>query len=169
MTTADAAVAERVARLRNYGFDASGRSVELGTNARLDELQAAILRVLLTRLDQRIAERRALAREYRLRLAGAALGLPPSDDGAVYHQYAVTLDRRDAVRQRLLTRHGIDTGIHYPLGAHQHPHFAAIGGSLPVTEFLARRLLSLPIEPEVVEERAGQIADAVIESIAACR
>src|SRR5262249_39135008 len=89
VTTGDAAVAERVARLRNYGFDASGRAVELGTNGRLDELQAAILRVLLARLDQRIAERRALAREYHARLAGAALGLPPADDGAVYHQYAV--------------------------------------------------------------------------------
>lgn len=169
VTTGDAAVAARVARLRNYGFDASGRLVELGTNGRLDELQAAILRVLLTRLDQRVAERRALAAEYRSRLAGAALGLPPAHDGAVYHQYAVTLDRRDAVRERLLTRHGIDTGVHYPLGAHQHPHFAASAASLPVTERLARRLLGLPIQPEVVEQHAQQIADALIESIAACR
>jgi dTDP-4-amino-4,6-dideoxygalactose transaminase len=169
VTTGDAAVAERVARLRNYGFDPSGRLVELGTSGRLDELQAAILRVLLTRLDQRVAERRALAAEYRSRLACAAPGLPPVHDGAVYHQYAVTLDGRDAVRERLLIQHGIDTGIHYPLGAHQHPHFAGSGASLPVTECLATRLLSLPIEPEVVKGRVEQIADALIESIAACR
>jgi dTDP-4-amino-4,6-dideoxygalactose transaminase len=168
VATNDAAVAARLRRMRNYGLDESGRSIEQGTNGRLDELQAAILRVLLPDLDQQNAQRRALSAEYRARLAGAAVGLPPADNGAVYHQYAVTLDQRDAVRQRLLAQHGIDTGIHYPLAVHQHPHFMA-PVALPVTERLARQFLSLPIQPEVATSQVGRIADAVLESVNACR
>jgi dTDP-4-amino-4,6-dideoxygalactose transaminase len=168
VVTGDAAVAARLRRLRNYGFDEAGRSVGEGTNSRLDELQAAVLRVLLGDLDAQNAQRRALARDYRTALAGAAAGLPPADEGAVYHQYAVTVDARDAVRQRLLCRHGIDTGIHYPLAVHQHPRFAR-PVSLPVTERLAREFLSLPIQPEVATGQTARIADALRESIDACR
>jgi dTDP-3-amino-3,4,6-trideoxy-alpha-D-glucose transaminase len=168
VVTNDAAIAARLRRLRNYGFDEAGRSIEPGTNARLDEMQAAILRVLLPDLDEQNAQRRALAAEYRARLANAALALPPADDGAVYHQYAVALEARDAVRERLLAHHRIDTGIHYPLAVHQHPRFAR-PIALPVTERLAREFLSLPIQPEVATGEVGRIADALLESIDACR
>ena len=169
VVTDDAALAERVRRLRNYGFDESERAIELGTNGRLDELQAAILRVLLPDLDRQIGRRRSLAAQYRAHLSGAPLELPPAHEGAVYYQFAIALDRRDPVRERLRTRHRIDAGIHFELGVHQHPHFARPFLVLPVTERLARRMLSLPIQPEVAEGHVGEIAQAVIESVEACR
>lgn len=167
--TDDATLAGRVTRLRHYGLDAHGLCVETGTNARLDEVQAAILRVLLPDLDDSNARRRALANDYRQRLADTAVGLPPEHDGAVYHQFAVTLEARDAVRDRLSTVHRIGSGIHYPLGLHQHPHFARSAVSLPVTERLTRQLLSLPIQPEIATGMAGRIAEALLESVCACR
>jgi len=169
VVTNDAALAERVRRLRNYGFDETARAVEPGTNGRLDELHAAILRVLLPDLDRQVNRRRALAAQYRAQLNGAPLALPPVHDGAVYYQFAIALERRDQVRQRLRTHHGIDTGVHFELGVHQHPHFARPGVVLPVTERLGRQLLSLPIQPEVAEGHVAEIAAAVIESIGACR
>jgi dTDP-3-amino-3,4,6-trideoxy-alpha-D-glucose transaminase len=169
VTTNDPAVAARLRRLRNYGFDESNRSIEPGSNGRLAEIQAAILRVLLPGLDQRIAHRRRLATEYRSALAEMPVSLPQAQDGAVYHQYAIALEQRDAVRARLLARHRVDTGIHYPLGVHEHPRFARAGVSLPVTERLARQLLSLPIEPEIADGNINAIATALRESIAACR
>lgn len=169
VVTNDAALAERVRRLRNYGFDDTARAIELGTNGRLDELQAAILRVLLPDLDRQISRRRALAAQYREHLNGAPLELPLAHDGAVYYQFAIALDQRDQVRQRLRTRHRIDTGVHFELGVHQHPHFARPGLVLSVTERLGRQLLSLPIQPEVAEGRVSEIAEAVIESIRECR
>jgi dTDP-4-amino-4,6-dideoxygalactose transaminase len=167
VVTHDAVLAARLARLRHYGFDAQDRCVEIGTNARLDELQAAVLRVLLPDLDALNAQRRTLAAQYRARLSNI-VGLPPEHDGSVYHHFGVTLENRDAVRTRLSATHRIGTGIHYPLGLHQHPHFAN-GASLPVTERLARELLSLPIQPEVATGQIDRVADALHESIIACR
>lgn len=169
VATNDAGVAARLRRLRHYGFDESDRSIEPGTNGRIDEMQAAILRVLLPEIDQRIARRRRLAAEYRSSLAAMPIALPPLHDGAVYHQYAIALENRDAVRARLFTTHGIDTGIHYPLGVHQHPRFARAGVSLPITERLGRQLLSLPIDPEVADGHVEEISRALGESIAACQ
>lgn len=169
VATNDPAIAATLRRLRHYGFDQFNRSIGPGTNGRLDEIQAAILRVLLPGLDQRIAGRRELANKYRSELTGMPVGLPPFHDGAVYYQYAVALANRDSVRAQLLTRHGIDTGIHYPLGVHQHPRFARAGLSLPVTERLASELLSLPIEPEIADGHIDAIVRALSESIAACR
>jgi dTDP-4-amino-4,6-dideoxygalactose transaminase len=169
VVTNDGAVAERVRRLRNYGMDDARICVGPGVNGRLDELQAAILRVLLPRLDAENASRRALAAQYRARLQGATLELPPQGERAVYHQFAVALDARDAVRRRLQDRHGIETAIHYARAVHQHPHFFRAGVSLPVTESLTGRLLSLPIQRQVAAGRIDAIADALLESIAACQ
>ena len=169
VVTNDPALAARMRRLRHYGFDETQQCVAPGWNERLDELQAAILRVLLPDLDRHNERRRTLAAEYRLRLAGALPGLPPEHDGAVYHQFAVALDNRDAVRQRLRETHDIGTGLHYSPGVHQHPHFAQRPIALPVTERLARETLSLPIQPEVAGGRIARIADALLESVNACR
>jgi dTDP-3-amino-3,4,6-trideoxy-alpha-D-glucose transaminase len=169
VVTNDPAVAERVRRLRNYGMDEKGLCAGPGGNGRLDEVQAAILRVLLPGLDEENARRRALAEQYRSRLNDAALELPPHCDGAVYHQFAVALDRRDAVRHRLLAIHGIETAVHYAHAVHQHPHFVRPDVSLPVTEHLAARLLSLPIQSQVASGRIDEIATGLIESISACR
>jgi len=169
IATNDDVAAVKVKRLRNYGFDESGRSIEDGTNGRLDEIQAAVLRVMLRDLDERIAQRRRLAAEYRAALAGTSVDLPPLDAGAIYHQYAVAMDNREAVRTRLLSTYGIDTGVHYRNGVHQHPHFWRAGVSLPVTERLASRLVSLPIDPEVAGGHVHEIARALGESVEACR
>jgi dTDP-4-amino-4,6-dideoxygalactose transaminase len=169
VATNDAGLAERIRRLRNYGFDDTARAIALGTNGRLDELQAAILRVLLPDLDRQISRRRALAAQYRTHLNGAPLELPPAHEGAVYYQFAIALDQRDQVRERLRTHHRIDTGIHFEFGVHHHPHYARPGLALPVTERLGRQLVSLPIQPEVAEGHVDEIAAAVIESIGACR
>ncbi|AMN43210.1 DegT/DnrJ/EryC1/StrS family aminotransferase [Rhodoplanes sp. Z2-YC6860] len=169
VATNDAAIAERLRRLRHYGFDQAGQAIELGSNGRLDEIQAAILRVLLPKIDQQILRRRKLAAEYQHHLGEMPVGLPPAHDGAVYHQYAIAVEQRDSVRARLLNTHGVDTGIHYPVGVHEHPLFARREVALPVTERLVRQLLSLPISPEVAEGHIGDISSALSESIGACR
>jgi dTDP-3-amino-3,4,6-trideoxy-alpha-D-glucose transaminase len=160
MVVATAEAAERVRRLRCYGWDADRVSNEPGFNSRLDELQAAVLRVLLPTLDRDNDRRRAIAARYRRAFAGTALGLPPTDEGAVYHQFAVLAEKRDDLRAWLHAA-GIGTDIHYPLGLHRMPAFPR--AELPVTDSLARRLVSLPIQPEVAEPHVDRIVRHVLE------
>jgi dTDP-3-amino-3,4,6-trideoxy-alpha-D-glucose transaminase len=169
VTTDDPAVAAKVKRLRSYGLDEAEQCVEPGVNGRLDELQAAILRVLLPSLDSENDERRRIAARYRVKLAGHAPWLPPDDDGAVYHQFAVAVPNRDRIRSMLADKHGVETGVHYPRGVHRHPHFQRPGVSLPVTDRLADELLSLPIQPQIARDRVEAIAEALLEAEAACR
>jgi dTDP-4-amino-4,6-dideoxygalactose transaminase len=137
-------------------------------------MQAAILRVLLPHLDAENNDRKAFAAFYDslFREAGYEACLPPSPDGAVYHQYAVTLDRRD-ILMKWLRRHGIGTNVHYALPLPQHSAFAEASVSepydcFPVAEELSRTVLSLPIQSELrVHER--KIGDAVRQSLAAMR
>ena len=164
VATDDADLALRVRRLRSHGFDEQGLAVELSGSRRLDEIQAAILSTLLPYLDDAIAERRVLAAQYRTALRGLPLGMPPADPGSVYHQFAIVVDGRDDVRNRL-EEDGVRTLIHYPVPAHRHPIFAKYGASLPVTDDLSARLLSLPIQPEVVNGRIGDIAAALARSL----
>jgi dTDP-4-amino-4,6-dideoxygalactose transaminase len=168
VVTGDPAVAERIRRLGNCGFDNARRCVEPGVNGRLDELQAAILRVQLPTLDAENGRRRALAARYRALLDDERVELPARGDGEIYHQFCVALDRRDAIRRHLSTAHRIQTAVHYSPPVHQHPHFGR-SQSLPVTEDLAARLLSLPIQSDVVAGRSERIASALLESIDACR
>jgi dTDP-3-amino-3,4,6-trideoxy-alpha-D-glucose transaminase len=168
--TSDAEIAERLRALRSYGWEDDRRlSTAAGFNSRLDELQAAILLVMLGHLDEGNAERAAIAARYRQVLRPAAeagaLTLPAPDGGAVNHQFAIEVDERDRFRDWLRER-GIGTGIHYPVGLHEQPAFAgAERGELPVTERLARRFVSLPIQPEVVGDRAQWIAETVGEGV----
>jgi dTDP-4-amino-4,6-dideoxygalactose transaminase len=164
VTTDDAALAARVRRLRVYGWDEERVAAGPGSNRRIDEIQAAILRVMLPRLGRETAERRRLAAEYRAALAGCALELPPDDTGAVYHQFAPLCDGRDALRAALAA-HGVQTAIHYARGAHQEPRFAAGAPALPVTERLVQRLISLPIQPEIARGRVGEICAAITREI----
>ena len=166
VVTADPALAERLRRLRHYGF-ASGERVSggIGFNSRLDEIQAAILLALLPHLADANAERRASAARYRALLAGSEIGLPPENEGGVYHQFAVRVPDRDGLRRRLDAA-GIGTAVHYAPGLHRHPAF--IEGArtpLPVTDALADSLLSLPIQPEVVTGREERVAEAIREGL----
>ena len=159
IVTSDPDVADRARRLRSHGLDDLGVATMLGETGRMDELQAAILRVLLPHLDEATAERRALAARYRHELSDLEIGLPPRHDGAAYHQFAVLVERRDEVRARMAER-GVQTGVHYGRALHQHPAFAQGERTLPVAEHLCARLLSLPIQPEVAAGR--------IEHVVAC-
>jgi dTDP-3-amino-3,4,6-trideoxy-alpha-D-glucose transaminase len=174
VVTDDRAVAQRLRALRSYGWEDDRRvSTGIGFNSRLDELQAAVLDVMLDHLDEGNRERAQIAAEYRQIVNSAtdadAIALPPDDTGAVHYQFALEVDNRDRLRAWLF-EHGIGTGVHFPVGLHDQPAFAAAAssGGLPVTERLADRFLSLPIQPEVVGERAGWIAETVVKGIRQC-
>lgn len=167
LVTDDAALAERLRRLRMYGWDGKYNTVDAGgRNSRLDELQAAMLRAKLRHLEAGNAARRERAAWYAELLAGLPLAPPADAPGHIYHLYVVTLPdraRRDALRAHLAAA-GIGCDIHYPTPAHLQPAFAGLGygpGSLPVTEDLAGRILSLPLFPELTRTEVEQVAAAV--------
>jgi dTDP-4-amino-4,6-dideoxygalactose transaminase len=165
LTTNDDALAASVRRLRDHGSDRRYEHAEIGTNARLDEVQAAILRVKLRHLDEYNAGRQAAAAAYGEALAGTGLELPTvrPDRTHVYHLYVVQGPRRDALKDYLGER-GISTGVHYPIPGHLQPAakpWTKGPGSLPVTEGLSGRVLSLPMYPELTREQVHYVADAV--------
>jgi dTDP-4-amino-4,6-dideoxygalactose transaminase len=165
VTTNDAGLTARIRRLRDHGSDRRYEHAEIGTNARLDEVQAAILRVKLRHLDGWNAGRQANAAAYGELLAGTGLALPTvrPDRTHVYHLYVVQGPRRDALKDYLGER-GISTGVHYPIPGHLQPAaqpWTKGPGSLPVTEGLAERVLSLPMYPELSREQVAYVADAV--------
>jgi dTDP-3-amino-3,4,6-trideoxy-alpha-D-glucose transaminase len=167
----DAALLERVRLLHEYGWTPAARYVSQieGTNSRLDELQAAILRVKLRYLDAQNAARRALASAYAELLPSAAVR-PCERPGAahVYHLYVVRVAERDRVR-RSLDAAGIGTAIHYPVPVHQQPAYG-VGivrcGPLPVTEQVAGEILSLPMYPTLTVAQITRVADALAHALA---
>lgn len=173
LLTGDAGLAERARALREYGWRERYVSHFAGMNTRLDELQAAILRVKLRQLDAENDRRRAIARLYDARLAGAAVVRPAERPGCrhVYHQYVVRLAGRDEVRRRL-DGEGIPTMIHYPLPVHLQPAYRdpasgrPIGihigpGGLPVTERICREIVSLPMHPQLTDGEADRVGAAL--------
>ena len=164
--THDAALATRLAELREYGWRERYVSHLVGMNSRLDELQAAILRPKLRRLDADNARRQAIAGAYDEGLKGLGLGLPARRAGAthVFHQYVVRSPRRDALQAALKAR-GIGTNIHYPVPVHRQPAYqgrVAVGPSgLPHTERAAREVLSLPMFPELDDAQVARVIAAL--------
>ena len=152
-------LAKKMRLLREYGWAERYVSSTDGWNTRLDELQAAILRVKLRRLDADNARRRELAKRYDEALAG--LQVPVVRDGVepVYHLYVITHDRRDTLQQHLRER-GIGALVHYPVPVHKQPAYAT-NDSLPHTERAAQSVLSLPMYPELTGEQQQQVIDAV--------
>jgi dTDP-4-amino-4,6-dideoxygalactose transaminase len=164
VVTGDPALAERVRSLRQYGWRKRYVSREKGVNSRLDELQAAILRVKLRHLDAWNDARRALARQYTQRLADHGVTTPsePGDGTHVYHLYVIRHARRDDLRDFLRER-GIGSLIHYPVPVHRQPAYAALGapGAFPVAERMAREVLSLPMYPELQTEEVTRVVKAI--------
>jgi hypothetical protein len=162
VATSDESRASRVAALRQYGWRAHYVSDEPGINSRLDELQAAILRVKLAHLDRLNARRRTIAAAYDLALAGTALTPPSRRNGAehVFHLYVLRSPERDAVQTRLRAA-GIGTGIHYAVPVHLQPAYrnrVALGpAGCTVTETAARAVMSLPMFPELLDAQVEQI------------
>ncbi len=166
VVTADAALAGRLRALREYGWRQRYVSDIPGANSRLDELQAAVLRVKLVALDADNARRAALAAAYDRGLAGLALGLPVRRAGAshVFHQYVVRSPARDALRDAL-ARRGIAANIHYPVPVHLQPAYRgrlAIGPSgLRESERAAREVLSLPLYPQLGDSALAEVVAAL--------
>lgn len=160
-------VAERLRLLRQYGWRERYISDVPGYNSRLDELQAAILRVRLRHLDEENEARRRLAAAYDAHLAGLPVvrSAPRPEDHHVYHLYAIQTERRDALRAFLQGR-GIGTAVHYPVPVHRQPAYERLGyglGSLPVTERAAERLVSLPMYPDLLPDAPALVAAAIAE------
>lgn len=159
VVTNDVATAEKVRELRQYGWRRRYVSDMSGYNSRLDELQAAILRVKLKRLPAGNAARRRLAGRYREQLAGLPLTCPAGfpDTEPVYHLFVVLADRREELQANLAER-GIATSVHYPVPVHQQPAYTHLARPLPVTEELAGRVLSLPLYPQMPDKFVDKVA-----------
>ena len=171
VTTSDAAVVERIRRLRNYGERTKYEHVVKGVNSRLDALQAAFLTVKLRYLPAWNEARSRHADAYAAELDGVGdLVLQQRSDSSthVYHLFVIETERRDALREHLSER-GVQTGIHYPIPIHRQEAYADLGlpaGSFPVAERLARQTLSLPMYPELTSEQIGAVTGAIREFFA---
>jgi len=170
VTTSDPDLAERVRLLRSHGEQPRYHHRMVGTTARLDALQATVLRHKLRRLDEYNDERRTLgaALRQRLELADTTAIDPvhPPFSGAdrVYHLFVVRTDARDALREHL-SEWGVASAVHYPIPIHLTDAYAHLGlgpGSLPVSESLARRICSLPLFPGMTAAECEQVSAAVL-------
>jgi dTDP-4-amino-4,6-dideoxygalactose transaminase len=173
LLTNDADIAQKTARIRNYGSSQKYVHLEMGTNSRLDTLQAAILLEKLPHLPQWNRDRLSIAQQYDLELAPlAAAGIIPmhnqSGAGHVYHLYVIRVtDACPVERQQIqaeLTAAGIQTGIHYPIPCHLQPAFTNLGyqsGDFPQAEKLAQEILSLPMYPGLSHSQIREVVAAI--------
>jgi dTDP-4-amino-4,6-dideoxygalactose transaminase len=167
IVTDDPTLAEKVKLLRQYGWRQRYISEIPGWNSRLDEIQAAILRVKLRHLQEDNQRRRLLAEIYNQLLVNAPVVLPKERPGSyhVYHQYVIRHPQREEL-MAFLKKRGINTLVHYPLPIHLQPAYKGrLGdvGSLPNSEQAAREVLSLPLYPEMGEANVHTVAQAIIE------
>jgi dTDP-4-amino-4,6-dideoxygalactose transaminase len=166
VSTQDVELGASVAALRQYGWRNHYISDAVGVNSRLDELQAAILRVKLQHLDAQNARRRAIAAAYDVALRGTSLAPPARRNGVghVFHLYVLRVQDRTSLQARLRAA-GIGTGIHYPSPVHLQPAYReriATGPSgCRASEIAAGQVLSLPIYPELSDQQVAQVCDAL--------
>jgi dTDP-4-amino-4,6-dideoxygalactose transaminase len=158
--------ATRLRKLRTHGGAKQYHHDEIGTNSRLDTLQAAVLLRKLAHLDDWNTRRRQHAARYAELLDGIADVTPPVVDSAnehVFHQYTVRANRRDGLREAL-TEKGIGSAVYYPIALHRQPCFTSLGyarGSLPESERACEEVLSLPIYPELTDAQQERVADTI--------
>ena len=170
VTTNDDELAKKIRALRNYGSDVKYHFPYRGTNSRLDEIQAAWLRVKLPYLDADNTRRAEIAARYCREITNPKVVLPVGDvrreteDGGlgnVWHVYPVRVERRDEF-QAYLTEKGIQTVIHYPIPPHRQPAYTEWHGlKLPITEKIHETIISLPISPVMTDGEVGEVAAAV--------
>ncbi len=163
VVTDDEELADRLRKLRNYGSKRKYHNEIEGVNSRLDEIQAALLRVKLKHLDELIQEREQIARQYLSGIKNSALVLPKIREGAnhVWHQFVIRTKNRDAF-QKYLEEHGIRTVIHYPIPPHLAECYGCLGyqrGDFPITEQVADEVLSLPMFNGMKDEEAKYVID----------
>jgi dTDP-4-amino-4,6-dideoxygalactose transaminase len=171
VTTSDDALAARLARLRDHGRISKYEHGLVGYTARLDNLQAAVLRVQAEKLDEWNARRRQAAAWYAQSLP-SSLTCPEDDpeNESVYHLFVVRVMRRDEFRTHL-ERAGVATGVHYPVPVHLQPAYRELGysvGDFPVTERLTREIVSLPMHPFLTRADVEYVASAAAEFLARC-
>ena len=170
IVTDDGELAERIRLLRSHGERPRYRHRVVGTTARLDALQAAILRIKLAHLDDWNDERRRVAQTIRDGLADLPVTLPAGAAATgdhVHHLFVIQCDERDRVRSTLEQR-GVASAVHYPVPIHLTEAYAHLGyapGDLPVAEALAGRICSLPLFPGLTTAEAWAVADAVKEAV----
>lgn len=170
VATHDAELAERLRVIREYGWGRRHISDYKGVNSRLDELQAAVLRVKLATLRGSLMLRRRLAAEYDARLWGSRVVTPPVVSGGcehAYHQYVVRTTRREALLQHLVQA-GIPAAVHYPVPLHRQRAFGGSPVPLPEAERAAAEVISLPVHPYLTEEATGTVCEAIERFDHAC-
>jgi dTDP-4-amino-4,6-dideoxygalactose transaminase len=166
LATQDAKLGADIAALRQYGWRTHYISDAVGVNSRLDELQAAILRVKLRHLDAQNTRRQAIAATYDAALSATSLAAPARRAGVshVYHLYVLRTPERAALQSRLREA-GIGTGIHYPTPVHLQPAYGgrvALGPSgCRITEVQAGQVLSLPMYPELTDAQVARVCEAL--------
>ena len=163
VATSQPELAEKIRSLREYGWQERYISQIPGMNSRLDPLQAAILKVKLTRLDTDNQRRQEIAQAYHTLLSSTSLQLPQKIGPVthVYHQYVVRHPHRDNLRAWLKT-HTIGTLIHYPLPVHQQPAYQGrVTNSLPHTEKICREIISLPMHPHLTDAQIHAVSDII--------
>ncbi|WP_306481240.1 DegT/DnrJ/EryC1/StrS aminotransferase family protein [Limnobacter sp.] len=158
-------IAEKVRVLSNYGSRVKYHNEIRGYNCRLDELQAALLRVRLKGLNEETSQRRQVARTYIEGLKDASLILPEVLDSVdpVWHLFVVRVEHRDEV-QRKLSDHGIGTLIHYPIPPHLQPAYSDLGfqkGHFPISERIHDTVLSLPMSPTLDADQVNYVVDTL--------
>lgn len=169
IVTNDDTLAEKLRQLRNYGQRVKYVHTTIGTNSRLDTIQAAILRVKLRHLDRWNAQRGERAVQYNALLAGAGCEVPQTAANRthIFHLYMVQVENRAEV-QKILAERGISTGIHYPIPIHLQEASTSLGyrqGDFPATERAAERILSLPMYAELTESQCEYAAENLREAI----
>lgn len=165
VTTNDADLAQKIRVLRNYGSEIKYHNMTKGYNSRLDELQAAFLRVKLKHLDNWNSRRAQLAALYQQELAETHLNLPIVPEGMMpaWHLYVIRTDQREQL-QSYLKQYAIGTLIHYPIPPHLQPAYQDIGivpGSLPITEMIHHQVISLPMGPNLTPSQLRLVTDKV--------
>lgn len=166
VVTSDPTLAQRLRRLRQYGWDEQRRTEEPGLNSRLDPLQAAILRVKLPSLDTDNARRRTIAGMYARGLVGLPLTvpIPRRDTEHAYHLYVIATDDRDGLTEHLAAE-GVGAAIHYPVPVHRHGGYGqrsiVPNDGLPDTERAVGRIVSLPMYPELSDDDVTKVIAAV--------
>jgi aminotransferase EvaB len=161
--TNDGEFAARLRRMRMYGYDKNNCSIEKGMNARISEIQAAILRVKLQVLPKWLERRREIAAIYdeKIRLSNIRLPLRHPDRKHSFHQYVIRCQDRNRITEMLKSR-DVSFGIHYPVPVHLMPAYRRLlQGKMPVTERASNEILSLPIHESLIDEEAGKVALAV--------
>lgn len=165
ITTNDEELAKKVRVFRNYGSEKKYYNQVVGTNSRLDELQAGLLRVKLSHMDEITNERRKIANRYLAELNNPLIELPRIREGAtsVWHQFVIMTDYRDELHDYLEEK-GIGTLIHYPIPPHLSEAYAYLGyseGAFPITESYAKRVLSIPMYTGMEDDVQTRVIEAL--------